>query len=187
MITRILLIGLVCSIFACSNEKDIYQLNHIEFNAKPATVQDSLLKAERLLMKLPEAETRNFFIDIHDSLVVNNLVIGHVQDSKLQEALKTHVMLQIYSDKEIVRLFQLIKYLRDNDVDGAYEDFRLNRFVFPYREEQADGESEYSRDIMLVHHEKDTLNEDFRRGNRILDRYGKMVLTGYIRDTTLIK
>lgn len=168
---------------ACSSQKEASELNKLEFKAGFQVVQDSIIQAEKLFLRLPPGGNRNFFISNFGSLIINNQSLGKIEGLKIASVFAKNKDLKVYSEKEVSRMLDLLKFLQENEVDGAYENAEINRFVFPFKEAlamQLDDESDkFARDIMVVHQASDTSGFNFTNTAEIVHSCNKLVLLKY--------
>ena len=149
--------------------------NIIFFENDVKEVVDSISKMENFMQRFPKTEMVNYYIDNDGYLHLNSARIALIKGAIKNQKVRRDMVFEKFDQNEIDQFFQLMAYLMRNHISSCYEDKRIQKFLFPYRSRNVKGDSDL-REIMIVDLPMDTLNSNFKRAYKILDKKENAVL-----------
>jgi hypothetical protein len=147
--------------------------NKIVFNDKFDVVQDSLIKMQSLLKKLPKTFRINYFVDPQAYLYVNNTKLGLLRGAINNPRIRKDMSFENFSDEEYRSFFLLMSFLANNYIKSASFEPSVKSFVFYYRETE---ERRYV-DLRNIVVDSDKNFDKLIKGSyQILDQAGRLKL-----------
>ena len=147
--------------------------NKIVFNDKFEVVQDSLIKMQALLKKLPKTFRINYFVDPQAYLYVNNTKLGLLRGAINNSRIRKDMSFANFSDKEYKSFFWLMSFLANNYINSASFEPSVRSFVFYYRETE---ETRYVDLRNIVVAEDKDFDKMIKGQYQILDQVGRLKL-----------
>ena len=136
-------------------------------------VADSIVMIEGLLIKLPNSDVVNCYINNEDEFIINNSSIGLMSNLKSDMSLVLNNSFLIeMSNNEKLRFFNLLSFLQKNDITGAYYNKRWNLFMFLYKDQEFKYIEHDFRNIVL----KSNMNKKSLDSFKVLDEKEGLIL-----------
>ena len=147
--------------------------NKIVFNDKFEVVQDSLIRMQALLKKLPKTFRINYFVDQQGYLYVNNTKLGLLKGAINSPLIRKDMSFEKFTDKEFKSFFWLMSFLVKNHISSSSFEPSIQSFVFDYRE-TVEGRYTDIRDI-VVNTDKN-FDNTIKDSYQIIDQVGRLKL-----------
>ena len=129
--------------------------NKILFKSGVNEVADAILSMERLLNKFPKTNMVNYFVDNDGYLYLNNQKIASIQGAINNPRVRNDMVFRDFKDEEIDQFFKLMSYLWSNDIQLAFKEPTLDKFVFSFGESEPSNNKDV-RLLMYTRNQSDT-------------------------------